>query len=152
MIQPNTTTHTTTNTTTPPGHHLFPLHPRQAASPRALAALALATDTATVSAIGTTAMTALKKFDISENKIIELPILFCELRRRIELSDRCVQKPVQATRQRKQLTVLYCRQVGFFLPRKLWAPRGRGRRAEGWGPAFPFGFSQGTQRRRGVIS
>ena len=92
-------------------------------------------------------MTALKKFDISENKIIELPILFCELRRRIELSDRCVQKPVQATRQRKQLTVLYCR---FLSPKKIMGPQGA--RAEGWGPAFPFGFSQGTQRRRGVIS
>ena len=56
-----------------------PLSPPPSPSPRALATLALATDTATVSAIGTTAMTALKKFDISDNKIIELPILFCEL-------------------------------------------------------------------------
>ena len=56
-----------------------PLSPPPSPSPRALAALALATVTATVSASGTTAMTALKKFDISDNKIIELPILFCEL-------------------------------------------------------------------------
>ena len=46
----------------------------------------LATGTATVSAIVTNAMTALKKFDICENKIIELPILFCE--RKLKTSTR----------------------------------------------------------------